>query len=198
MKKGKVKIKYGYKVTRDGFTLVEVLLVVLLISLVASVGSGFYIGSYKAMMVEKAARNLLLTAKYARIMAIEQQRRYKLNLDIVNNGFFLTTIIVDEESGSAELFIVRDPYSKPVAFDDDIMFEDIQITPTGYETTSDIEGQQTIVFSPDGTAQSAVVQIGNGDTHYSLSIEAATGKAKIKFGTTEGMQINSTDLDAEF
>ncbi len=198
MNKWKVKNNFRYAATQDAFTLVEVLLVVLLISLVASVGGGFYMGSYKSMLVEKAARNLFLTAKYARIMAIEQQRQYKLILDTINNGFFLTTVVVDEISGQAKLIIVRDPYCKPFVFDSDIRYEDIQITPTGFETTSDFEGQQTIVFSPDGTAQSAIVQIGNGDTHYSLCINAATGKPEISFGTAENMQINSTDLDAEY
>jgi prepilin-type N-terminal cleavage/methylation domain-containing protein len=188
---------FGYKETPGGFTLIEVLLVVLLISLIAGVSGGFYIGSYKAMVVEKAARDLLLTAKYARIMAIEQQRQYKLTLDTINNGFYLTTVQVDEVTQQAQMVIVRDPYCKPVAFDEEIRYEDIQITPTGYETVSEMEGQQTIVFSPDGTAQSAIIQFGDGKTHYSLSINAATGKVKISFGTDENIQINLTDLDAK-
>ena len=59
------------------------------------------------------------------------------------------------------------------------------------------ENLSTIVFMPDGTAQSAVIQIGNEKTHYALSINAATGKAKLFPGTVENVKASSVDLDAE-
>ena len=192
------KIKVKVKTKQCGFTLVEVLVVVVIISLLAGLGGGIYVGTHKRMLVEKAARDFVLTAQYARIMAIEKQRQYKIQLDTANNGFLLTTTQLDEEGGQTEQMIVKDSFCRPVEFADEVKFEDIQITPIGVETTTETnEDEQVIVFSPNGTAQSAVIQIGDGKTHYAVTISAATGKAKVYSGTTEDVEVATIDLDAE-
>jgi type II secretion system protein H len=180
-----------------GFTLVELLVVIAIVSLMASVGSGMLVGTFQRLKVDKTASNLLLTAKYARMMAVEQQRRYTLCLDQVNNGFYLMTTLYDEESGQIGSVIVQDPYCKPVTFDGNVRFEDIQITPISLETSSESDDLSTIAFMPDGTAQSAIVQIGNDKTHYTLSINAATGRAKLVSGTAENVKVSTVDLDAQ-
>jgi prepilin-type N-terminal cleavage/methylation domain-containing protein len=196
------KLKVKVKTERCGFTIAEMLMVVLVIALVASVGGGFYVGTYKRMLVEKAVRHLVLTAKYARIMAIEKQWQYKIQLDVANNGFYLATTQWNEEAEQTEQIVVKDSYCKPVEFEGDVKFENVQITPIGAETTTDDE-EQAIVFSPNGTVQSAVIQIGDGKTHYTISISAATGRAKMYFGAVEDVKtgtdvrIGAIDLDAE-
>jgi len=194
------KSQVNVKGKRCGFTLVEVLVVVVIIALLGGLGGGIYVGTYKRILVEKAARDFFLTAQYARIIAIEKQRQYKILLDVANtnNGFFLATTQLDEESGQTEQMVVKDSFCRPVEFADEVKFEDIQITPIGVETTTETdEEEQAIVFSPNGTAQSAVIQIGDGKTHYAVTISAATGKAKVYFGTTEDVEIGTIDLDAE-
>jgi prepilin-type N-terminal cleavage/methylation domain-containing protein len=192
------KLKINVKAKRCGFTLVEVLVVVVIIALLGGLGGGIYAGSYKRILVEKAARDFFLTAQYARIIAIEKQRQYKILLDVANNGFFLAATQLDEETGQTEQMVVKDSFCRPVEFADGVKFEDIQITPIGLETTTETdEEEQTIVFSPNGTAQSVVIQIGDGKTHYAVTISAATGKAKVYSGTTEDVEIGTIDLDAE-
>jgi len=190
-------LKVKFKTKRYGFTLLEVLVVVVIISLLAGLGGGIYKGTYKRILVEKAARNFLLTAKYARIMAIEQQRQYEIQLDMTNNGFLLTTMQLNEESGQAEQVIVHNSYCKPVEFESGVSFEDIQITPIDLEVSAETEEEQTIIFSPNGTAQSSVIQIGDGKTHYTISINAATGMTKIYSGTAENVKVYTFDLDME-
>ena len=180
----------------SGFTITEVLLVVVIIALIAGVGGGLYVGTHKRMLVEKAAREFLLTAQYARIMAIEQQSRYTLQLDAANNRFWLATAQWDAQAGQTTQVIVQDYYCRPIELTGDVKFEDVQIAPMSLETAETDEGD-AMVFLPNGSASSAVIRIGDGKTHYAISIDAATGKATMYFGTAEEIKMNSVDLDAE-
>jgi len=191
--------KIKYVAERKGFTIAEVLMVVLIISLIAASGTGLYIGTFKKMQVRQAAYDLLLTAQYGRIMAIEQSSRCTLMLDSTNGRFWLTRLAWDGENEEAAEEIVKDPYCKPVELEGDIVFEDIQISLAGLETEHDAEEEQgkTIVFMPDGSAQTAAIQIGNGRNHYTVGISAATGRARLYLGTTEQVKETSIDLDME-
>ena len=190
------KAKPGMK--RRGFTIAELLLVVLIIGLIAGSGTGLYVGTFKKLRVQRAAYDFFLTAQYARIMAIERASRYTMQLDTAGNGFLLTALLWDEEGEQASEQVVKDPYCKPVLFEGDVTFEDVVITPSSLETETEQDAdQQSIVFSPNGTAQTAVVQIGDGRTHYTISISAATGRAKMYFGTAEKVKVTTTDLDME-
>jgi type II secretion system protein H len=186
-----------YRMKQQGFTIAEVLLVVLIIGLIAGSGTGLYVGTYQKLRVQRAAYDFFLAAQYARIMAIERASRYTLQLDTTGHGFLLTTMQSDETGEQATEQIVTDPYCRPVQFEGDVVFEDVQIAQSEMETDTENEDQQTVVFSPNGTAQMAVVQIGNGKTHYTISISAATGRAKIYYGTTENVKVTTTDLDQE-
>lgn len=197
MQKQRSKVEVNAK--NRGFSLVEVLVVVVIIGLLGGLGGGIYVGTYKRLLVEKAARDFFLTAKYARIMAIEKQRQYKLVIDMANNGFHLVTTQLDEEGEQTKQMIVRDSFCKPVAFDEEIQFEDIKIIPISIVTTTDEEKEeeQSIAFSANGTAQTAAIQIGNGKTHYTITISSATGKVKVYEGIAEDVEVEVVDLDAE-
>jgi len=172
-------------------------MVVVIIGLITGAGAGLYVGSFRKMQVEKAAYDFFLTAKYARLIAVEKQSQYKMELNQANKEFYLTTVLWDEESGQSQQEIVNNFYCKPVQLQGDVVFESIDIVPNNWDTGSVGEERQTITFSPNGTAQSSVVQIGDGNTHYSISISPATGRAKMFFGTIENVKVNTTDLDAE-
>jgi len=180
-----------------GFTISEVLLVVVIIGLITGAGAGLYVGTFKKMQVEKAAYDFFLSVKYARLMAVEKQNYYKMELDLANNSFQLTTVNWNEENGQTQQEIVKNLYCKPVQFEGDVKFESINIAPSGWETESAGAEQQMIIFSPNGTAQLSVIQIGDGSTHYSILISPATGRAKMLFGTAENVTVSTTDLEAE-
>jgi len=188
-----------FRKAQSGFTVAELLLVVVIIALLGGVGGGLYVGTYKKLLVEKAARGLVLTAKYARISAIEKQRPYEIQLDLANNGYAVTTTQYSEEAEGTEQVVVSDNYCKPVQFEGDVVFEDVQTAPTtsDAETAADTDGQLAVVFCADGSAQSVMIQVGNGKNHYTVVIDAATAKATMHFGPAEQIQVGTIDLDAQ-
>ena len=175
----------------------EMLLVVVLIVLIGSVGGGICVGTYKKMLAKKAARDFVLAAKYARILAIERQSPCRIELDKDGKRFALVVDELNEETGQTEQLLVQDLYFKPVEFGGDVKFEDIQINPIGLEEAFDTEEEGAIVFSPNGSSRSTVVQIGDGKNHYAISISASTGKAKMYEGTAEDVEVDTIDLDGE-
>ena len=180
-----------------GFTLIEILLVVVIVTMIAGLGGGYCVGSYKRLMVEKTARQLLLMATYARIMAIEQQRPYELQMDTGNRGFLLATTEMDEQTGETERVIVKDYYCRPVEFEGDVKFEDVVLSTSTGEPLGDSDQEQKVVFLPNGSAESAVLQIGDGKTHYTVAVVAATGKATLSVGTAQQIDSVSIDLDIQ-
>jgi type II secretion system protein H len=181
----------------SGFTLVELLVVIAIISLMAGLGSGAFVGTLERLKLDKAANSLLMAGRYARLIAVEQQKRYRLCLDQNNNGFYLVTTTYDEDGALSEDTVVNDSYSKPFSFDGDIQFEQIEIVSSSDIDTA-YEDLPTVVFKPDGTAESAIIQIGNGKLSYTVSINASTGKTKLIAGTAENVTtISTVDLDAE-
>ena len=180
-----------------GFTLVELLVVVAIIALIGSLGGGMYMGTHSRLLVEKAARQFLLAAKYARIMAIEQGRPYELRLNPELKRFMVTTTQWNAETGAGETVIVQDYYSKPVDLEGNVEFEAVKIATLAAGARSDEEPQQGIAFRPDGSAESAVIQFGDGDTHYTVAILASTGKANLIVGTADEVRMAVVDLDQQ-
>ena len=182
---------------RFAFTILEMLLVIVLIGLLVSAGGGIYIGTYKNKLVEKSARDFFLAAKYARILAIERQNKCILNLDKANNRFMLVIDEFNEDTGETEQIIVKDLYFKPTEFSGEVKFEKFKIMSNNFEQTSEVNPSTTITFSPDGTAQTALVQIGDGKNHLTVSISAVTGRSKVYSGTADNVKSDTIDLDEE-
>ena len=80
----------------------------------------------------------------------------------------------------------------------DVKFEDIKIDSTGSKEVFEQAEMRSIAFSPDGTAQSAVVQIGDGKNHITISISAATGRVKTHLGTAKEVKVGTIDLDEQW
>ena len=177
-----------------GFTIVELLLVVSIIALMAGASGAMYFGTYKRMLVEKAAREVLLAAKYARVIAIEKQTGCKLLLDDKNKRYLLTVPGEGSQADGAEN-VITDQYAKPRQFAGDVKFEEIQITSRARAGNVGAEG--VIVFRPNGTADMAVLQIGDGKNHCTVYISAATGKGRIESGEAMETGLEVWDLDVE-
>jgi len=178
-----------------GFTILEMLLAVVLIALIAGVGGSVCLKAYKKMIVEKSTRDFVLAAKYARTIAIERQCPCKLELDSSGSKFILTLDQFNEQTAQTEHVILRDAYFKPVALADGIKFEKIQIEGSDLAGPDEQQRQSQVIFSPDGSASAAVVQIGDGQNHMTVTIQAATAKAVARTGIVEHIENKTIDLD---
>ncbi len=181
--------------TAGGFTLIELLAVVALIALMASATGSLAYGTYRKMLVEKAAKGIYLAAKYARLLAVEKQTYCRLMLDAESRAFCLTMGGADLMSEETTTRLVSDAYSKPTQFSGDVKFEQIKIISSLQAETDRKDESKSIVFYPDGTADTAAVQIGDGKNHYAVYVLAATGKVRVQLGEADEMPVEIVDLD---
>jgi prepilin-type N-terminal cleavage/methylation domain-containing protein len=191
-----LKLQVQFKTRPNGFTLLELIVVVMIMSILAGIGGTVYVGTFERLNLDKAASNLLLIAKYARMLAIERQDRVLMCFDLRNNEFFLIATGIDQQTGEIVEEIIKDSFCKPVTLEGKIQFEKVQITSIALDEGSDYEDYQTIIFRPDGTAQTAMIQIGDENNHYTLSVIASTGKVKLYHDVMENIEATTVDLDS--
>jgi type II secretion system protein H len=182
--------------SRKGFTLLEIMLVIMLIGLMAGIGAGFAVGTYRSLLVKKAARDFLLAAKFARITAIESQQICQVAIDRNENSFALVSQRYNQQTGQAEEVLIGNQFFKPTKLPSGVQFEEIQINNIGAPAAAE-EGEAvlSILFYPDGTAQAAIMQIGDGRDHFTVNINPATGRARLFSGTAENAQTGVVDLN---
>jgi len=174
---------------KNGFTLLEMLAVAALIALLFSVSIASYGRTFSRWAVEQNARQLYMAAKSARLYAVEYQQECTLVLDRETGQFFLMVKGTNDESGEEEISLVSTPWSRTVQLQSHVSFETIKIAGR-YE---DFEGG--IVFRPDGTADNAAIQLGNGKVHYTVMINGGTSRARLLEGEAEELQTDQIDLD---
>jgi type II secretory pathway pseudopilin PulG len=186
--------------------MVEILVVVAIVALIAGATSGLYMGTFKDMQLEKSAKEIYLAAKYARLGAIEKQTEFRLAIDKTEGKIFVVYEKTDPETLEQEETIASNPYTRPVTLPKGVTIEDLRIVRSiqliepekkGYMSGVEEDSEaldNVVVFTPYGTADSAVIKIGNGKTSFTVSISPATGKVKIARGETE-MPLDVIDLD---
>jgi type II secretion system protein H len=177
-----------------GFTLVEIMIVIILIGLMAGVGTAFSIGTYQSLLVKKSARDFLVAAKFARITAIEQGQSCRIDINRNENAFAITVEQADSQTGETAATVIRNVFFKPVKMTGDVRFEDIQIDGVSM-MTDESEAAASIVFYPDGTSQGCIVQIGDGKDHFTATINPANGRARLTRGTSETAETGVVDMD---
>jgi len=183
---------------KSGFTLVELLVAIVIMTVLTGIGASLLTGTNQQLQVQKAANALLVMSQYARMSAIEEQRAYKLYIDKANNEFYLLTTIFDEETQTAEEIVLEDSLVAPVTLEGATMIEDVRLVSNDNYSGSTSSDQYIITFAPDGSSQTAIVQIGDEKTTFTLSINEVTGKSKLIKGTVDDVEIDTIDIDAEY
>jgi prepilin-type N-terminal cleavage/methylation domain-containing protein len=178
--------------SRRAFTFVELMVVTLLIALLAGSSIRGSIQTFRKMQVERAAREVFLAAQFARVQAVDSQRSCEVMLDPKTRSVHVAVLLKKGQQ------LVRNAYSKPYQFSEDVTFERIDILPSRpTDMGLDESVPNTMIsFHPDGSADAAVVQVGNGKTHWTLYVSSGTGMAKTELGPAKENAVTMVvDLD---
>ena len=179
---------------RRGFTLIEILLVVAMIALLAGAVGGRFMGTYQGRVVAKAARELVLACQYGRVLAVEHQIPVKLKIDQIQKRYALVVYRISETTGQTEEQEIGNQYFKPTALPGDLQFEEVYVRSRADFVAGEETQRNDITFLPNGSADAALVRIGDGRTSYTVQVSAATGKASMAFGQVQ-MVTDTIDLN---
>ena len=171
-------------------------MVIVLMSLVLGLGGGLYAESYQRMVLEKTAKDMYLMARYARIAAIESQKPYQMIFDRTNKRFWVATSEQDKETLESRRVMVSNSYCRPQTLPDKVTFEDIGIIRLSQtEASNEGETEPMVTFLPNGTADTAAIQVGDGQIHYTVAVASSTGKVTLTVGAIDEIPQVTIDLD---
>jgi general secretion pathway protein H len=153
--------------TNDGFTLLELVMVVLIMGLALAVSYPALSRGSASIHLRSAGRNVLSTFRYAREKAITEQR----GIQLVANSKTQNVILADEFGEGNR------SYTLPA---------DVRIQRLSLAGQVITEGPLVIRFSPNGSSDSAeiVMQSSSGAALRIIS-DSITGGAKILMGSGE-------------
>ena len=130
---------------RSGFTLIELVLVMLVITIVIAMVAPTFHATSRGRRAGDTATQVVALANYARSQAITQGKTYRLNLDTDSGVYELS-------SRDYDTFETLNNWSF--------------VVPAGVQITSDIQSQQDgtyIEFRPTGRTDPATIRVSDDD-----------------------------------
>jgi prepilin-type N-terminal cleavage/methylation domain-containing protein len=190
-----------YPDSSKGFSLVEMLVVVLVISMMALASGNYFNGTLKNLQMRSAVRSLMMTCKHAKLRAITDSTTCKLAIDEVERKY-APIIKVRTESETAQPgdeVILKNQYLGSTELPGSVEFELVMVMPRSEVIEDDQEESeyQYIKFYPDGTADVAVLQLGDGKRSMTVSVWPATARVTVSEGPMDNLLPQTIDLDAE-
>jgi type II secretion system protein H len=132
--------------SQSGFTLMELVLVMLIVALMSAVAAPALIRFAAGREVDNYGRSLIAAARYARAASISEARVYRLNLDEKTAEFWLTA-----DNGGGTFAATTGDYSKPSNPPVGLSMK-VQVTPQpNYRMLVTQNTQQTTVQQPAQT-----------------------------------------------
>ena len=179
-----------------GFTIVEILVVVAIISLLATVTVPRMYGGRSKTRLRGAARRLLVTAQYARDFAITRRCQCRLVFDSDKQRYSLF-YQKDPQHDPNEFVPLGTGLGKPQGLGKSLSFARLRIAPRqGLDPDQPPKEVGYVTFEPTGQADAAVLEITDGTDVYSVQIAPYTGYAKLTEGTVSELPNDRLDLDA--
>lgn len=130
---------------RDGFTLVEIILVVLILAVIASLTLPNFSRSYAQVRLRQSAQGLVDLMRYAQSRAVAHNRRVRLEFDDALSKYWLT-----EEAGVRTQTSPEDFHRFPGRFGRDFVLPGA----VGVQTDT-----RPLTFFPDGSIEKGQINI---------------------------------------
>ena len=178
-----------------GFTLIEVLAVVVVIAVLATMAVPRLYGGMGRRRLNTAAARFLTSARYARDFATTRRRACRLTMDVENNRYGLLG--------------QRSPHRRPNEFgalamgigrSEDlgggIRFGRIRVEPRPRRSGTR-QQRDCITFDPMGRADAAVVEITDGRRVVSILVAPHSARARMVHGPVHKLPNDRRDLDDE-
>ncbi len=169
---------------KKGFTLIELLAVAAVIAAAAVARRALLFRHQSQTKLIRTAELLALTAKSARVQAVQTGKSCRLVLDRENRNFSLQTA---ENSQATQTAIF-----KATTLPSPVTFEQILILEAEQPDLFEIE------FLPNGSAKTtAVIQLSDGKNLATVTIHQTSGRVKTSYGQSTTLLIDRIDLDQE-
>ena len=138
-----------------GFTLIEIMLVLVITGIVLALAVPNLSKGYSGFELNKTADDLLDLSRWAQAMAIGQERVYALSLAGDHGSYKLVRAKSDNSSGGQDSFeALQGSLGRQHLIPDAVRLD---------------TGVDRIEFYPDGTIDPAVIQLASHDQHIELS-----------------------------
>lgn len=162
----------NHKTNQKGFTLIELIVVIVLIGVMFSFALPRMEGYLFSDGTDRVSRWIVLNVANLKGMAVKDQTRYALNVDVANNAFWVSSEMMDETG-------IEEAKKNSFVLTDDVRIVDV-VYP--YEGKDD-EEMSDILFYKKGYSDNAIIHMENNDNkRFSYVIEPFMPQVEIKEG----------------
>ena len=173
------------------FTMIEVMVVLVLVTLLATMIVPRMAGSSQSAQLRESAQRLLQAARYARGYAVSHRCQCRLLIDTAQNRYALE-YQPDPEHRPDQYAPLDRGTRAGRKLGPGVRFEMVRI----YHTERRETESKVVTFEPTGQADAATIQVGNQRRTYSLLISPSTGRAHLADERVEEPPADRIDLDA--
>ena len=190
----------------SGFTIVELMVVCVIISVLATMTIPRLYGSAGSIRLRESACRLLVTAKYARDFAVTRRRSCRLVFDSDERRYGLLYQKYPQHKPN-EFVPLRGGVGGAERLAESLRFSKVQIErrprldgPLPAEMSAGRAGgmvrqRNCITFDPSGQADAAIVEITDGKRAYSTLVAPHTAQARMVAGAVDKTPNDRWDLD---
>ncbi len=164
-----------------GFTLIEIMVVVVIIGILSAAAVPSMVDSYRRATLRTEVDQLIHTLRYAQRMAVVKGRSLRVVIvvdDVEADGRSTYRLeLASEDLDQPEPYVKANGGAvKPVTLPAELRFRDVTIDAGEYVLSAANSGlSYALRFFADGSADAVLLQLGDGVSTQTIWVEASTG-----------------------